>query len=93
MKPFILSSLFLGCAVAQCPLSNISASYDMGRGAGVTWFRGVTFTNAASKTIVGIKFSTGWVDAVADIHADLEMGTSDETVKPGKTKTVHMGDQ
>lgn len=90
MKTCALSILFLGYAVAQCPINNIETTYAGPYPNGV-WLRRVVFTNASSKTIIGIKFATAWRDAVSDIHSDLEMATSDSKVKPGTTKKLNMG--
>lgn len=73
---------------AECPLGSIVAKGSSVFGVGrVAFFLSVKYTNTSDKTIVGAKFRPAWVDATADWHYDLEIFTSNATVKPSADRT------
>ncbi len=88
MKTVTLLMLCAGFARAQCPLSNMSVVLvTTSVRSGLEYWNAVVYTNATEKTITGIKFSTAWMDAVRDVHANILLSVSDSKVKPGATKT------
>jgi hypothetical protein len=86
LKNFVLSSVFIGCAAAQCPISSIKVDRYPVPVSGGYLVLTIEYTNSSSKTIVGAKYSGVWIDVVGDVHSTLEAFSSDSKVKAGATK-------